>query len=635
MAARPAASDAGGDVARYAKEGRDRIDATVERWKERCLLADRSLVFDHRDGVWTLAAAEEMYRRFNQTPLEGAEGGGKFLSKWELQLQDASEEVRLFAAELILVHFLFASSVTKDGKLRVIKHTLGDSGTTLPEDALAVQALSQSIGHPGIGFNTRRDVQVAYLIDFVRRFKALDRSEAERLLGDPWALRTFADDTDEPKREMRHIVLHLLAPESFERISSGTHKREIADAFEGLIEGDPAADVDERLLAIRERLAELLPVGNTPSKQVDFYHQPLHGVWESAAGGEGEGVGDLEALEWKRQLVLYGPPGTSKTFLAERIAETLIRRAALKRWGAEAFFENQDAADRLASARPKRADDQRGSNIEWLQLHPGYGYEQFIRGMRLEGEKTVYRRGLLPDIVERRMQDQELPEGFDPLPFVLVLDEINRTDLSAMFGEAFSLLERDKRGKPVELPGINAEDDPDTLVIPEDLYVLGTMNEIDQSVETLDFALRRRFLWRECPFDRDTLLVIVRERWEEDIPRPHRFTYEDASEQLERFADRAVALNEAVAESAELGRQFQIGHTYFADVTFFLGTWLHSRRHRPSNGRYLWDGHGKPQPALPDLWSRSLKPLMEQYLAGSDVRDEEIARFEAILLDRS
>jgi 5-methylcytosine-specific restriction protein B len=211
-----------------------------------------------------------------------------------------------------------------------------------------------------------------------------------------------------------------------------------------------------------------------------------------------------------------------------------------------------------------------------------------------------------------------------------VLDEINRTDLSAMLGEAFSLLERDQRGQERMLPGFDADQEPDVLVIPPDLYVIGTMNEIDQSVESLDFALRRRFLWRPCPFERDTLLHIIASRWSADIGR---FAYEDAGEQLDRFADRAEVLNRAIAESPELGGQYEIGHTYFADITFFMGAWVRSRANKPANGSWLWTPRaGNVQPPLEGLWERSLGPLLEQYLAGSDIRKDELARLRGILL---
>ncbi|WP_068982489.1 AAA family ATPase [Tsukamurella pseudospumae] len=600
-------------MALYIGQDRDQIDAAVELWKRQCLLDDGSLLFPDSDRQpWALPVVEELDRRFNGNPLEGSASGGRFSSKWAEQLAGASEDCRLLGAEVLLVHFLFVESVSYPRKRSTIQESLEGTGIELPAGGVAIRALSQSIGHPGIGFNTRRDVQVGYLINFALRFKHLPAERRAELLDSPWELRDFADDTELSIREMRHILLHLLRPVEFERTSSGTHKREIAAAFSGLLAADGPVDVDEQLLAIRREIERL-----KGTEKIDFYRGELRGVW-SSTGGDSEGVGDLEALRWKKQIVLYGPPGTSKTWQARQLAEAVIRRAALDSWGPDTYFRNSDAVENAVR-----------DNVFWLQLHPGYGYEQFIRGLRLEGDVTRYRPGFLPWVVEQleqRAAGSDLPR----LPGVLVLDEINRTNLSEMLGEAFSLLESGQRGTERELPGFDHDHDPDVLVIPEDLYVIGTMNEIDQSVETLDFALRRRFLWRECPFEADTLLAIVEHRWDREVAA--RFPFEDAVPQLETMADRAQALNDAIAESPELGRQFQIGHTYFADIAFFIGQWVKGRKARPANGTYLWTAARKPQPPLVDLWNRSLEPLIEQYLAGSDVREHELKRFERIFL---
>ena len=606
-----------GDVSRQV------IDETVELWRTKCLIADGSLTQSEETAIWTSGIAADLATRFTDNPIVGSDGGGTFASKFEVQLEGASPELRLFAAELLLVHFLFTSSVSRRGKVDVIEKTLADSGYTLDVDSVPYLAMSSVIGHPGIGFNTRRDLQLGFLIDFVIRLKKLSVEDRTGLLSDPWALEDFVREApSQNQREMMHILLHLLHPDSFERIASGTHKREISDAFSQLLDGEVPDDwsTDRKLLAIRTALEDDFLVGGNIDGSIDFYHPPLQGVWQSRTGGEGEGTSDIESLEWKKQLILYGPPGTSKTFTARELSKTLIRREALRSWGPRKFFDNKDLLDRLVI-----------DHVEWVQLHPGYGYAEFIRGLRLEKEETRYQPGLLPNLIER-IVSQDLPDGLTPLPFVLVLDEINRTDLSAMLGEAFSLLERDKRDFSVTLPGINNGEGPTTLAMPGNLYIIGTMNEIDQSVETLDFALRRRFLWRECPFERDTLLEIVRHRWEEDVPE--RYSIEHAMGQIEIFADRAQELNDAIFHMDELGRAYQIGHTYFADITFFLERWLSTGRSRPQSGTYLWSPAGHVRAPLRDLWDRSLKPLLEQYLSGTDDRESSLSALESTFLKR-
>src|SRR5262249_31665789 len=158
------------------------------------------------------------------------------------------------------------SAQTKRGR---VNEVLAGCSETLPQDGVVWRALGEhGIGHPGQYFLLRPDVQLAYIVDFARRLKQLARDERPAVLSDPWRLRDFADqDADEGAASMRHILLHLLHPENFERISSGEHKRNIITAFGKLVPDGVVGD-DEALLAIRERLQELLGL---PSEKVDYY----------------------------------------------------------------------------------------------------------------------------------------------------------------------------------------------------------------------------------------------------------------------------------------------------------------------------------------------------------------------------
>ena len=95
------------------------------------------------------------------------------------------------------------------------------------------------------------------------------------------------------------------------------------------------------------------------------------------------------------------------------------------------------------------------------------------------------------------------------IPFVLILDEMNRADLSKVLGECFSLLEN--RQMPMRLAGYEERE----IIFPDNLYIIGTMNLIDQSLEQVDFALRRRFLLFPRDFSRDEFLSVCEYRWNE------------------------------------------------------------------------------------------------------------------------
>ncbi len=228
----------------------------------------------------------------------------------------------------------------------------------------------------------------------------------------------------------------------------------------------------------------------------------------------------LDRLRTKKNLILQGPPGTGKTWLAKRLAFALMGQK----------------------------DD---SKVRAVQFHPNLSYEDFVRGWRPTGEgKLSLADGVFMEAIKAASKDSSSK-------FVVVIEEINRGNPAQIFGELLTLLEAGKRtpNEALELCYPDADGKRRPVHIPENLYVVGTMNIADRSLALVDLALRRRFafvgleprlgqVWRdwvvkECAVDPGLVADIER-----------------------RIAD----LNDQIAADARLGKQFRIGHSYVTPV---------------------------------------------------------------------
>lgn len=590
-------------MARYSEHDTNKIYRAAESFRANCLLHDGSLLFEDA-SIWRTDVLERIHNAFVAAP---DEGDRPFLVKFKDQISQAGQEVTRLAAEILCVYFLFPSNVGGARKRQVVNEVLGWAGDTLPEAHLVSGAFAHGIGSGGQGYNTRRPFEMAFLIELALAWRKLPPDQQSEVAADPWRFQALVDSIDDAEsRQLRHMLLHLQFPEHFERIASGNHKRRVIKAFSGLV--DTEADNEDRvILAIRRELEKLLP-----NKQLDFYWPPLVEAWYDDSEGASEGT-PLEMIQHKKQIVFYGPPGTGKTFRAKRLAERVIRSAALSHMGPARYFQSQE---KVAVAIK--------GNVHRLQLHPAYSYEDFIRALHISnGGGTEYRPGYLPRLIE----DLERTPRAERLPHVLILDEMNRTDLSRMLGECFSLLE--DRNQSIELPAHDGDGAAMKLRIPDDLYVIGTMNLIDQSIEQIDFALRRRFLWMPCPFDAETLVGAAETKW---TGLKAGLDWDRIEPDFHKLAAAASALNREIHDSELLGPQYEIGHTYLLDVVVLLRNFLGTRPTRKQN--YLWNKKGDALEPVVQVWNFSLRPLLEQYLAGLEAtaRNAELDRLSKVLL---
>lgn len=223
----------------------------------------------------------------------------------------------------------------------------------------------------------------------------------------------------------------------------------------------------------------------------------------------------VRSLRRKKNLVLAGPPGVGKTFVARHLAAA------------------------VGCADPDA--------VGWVQFHPGSSYEDFVQGIRPD-ETGSFRRhdGLFHQFARRAADDPGRPYTF-------VIDEINRGNLSKVFGELFSLLEADKRGPRFALPLAYARHPADTFFVPENLYLVGTMNTADRSLAVVDYALRRRFAF-----------VSLQPAFASPAFRRHLIDSGATSAIVDRIVSRLGRLNATIrSDRATLGPGFEIGHSFF------------------------------------------------------------------------
>ncbi len=222
----------------------------------------------------------------------------------------------------------------------------------------------------------------------------------------------------------------------------------------------------------------------------------------------------LERLRTKKNVILQGPPGTGKTWLAKRLAFALIGQRS-------------------------------EGKVRALQFHPNLSYEDFVRGWRPAGDgKLSLVDGPFVEMINAALKQPEIRH-------VVVIEEINRGNPAQIFGEMLTLLEVDKRTPTEALELCYRRSDEERVFIPDNLYIIGTMNIADRSIALVDLALRRRFAFID-------LEPKFGEAW-------HRWVQGKCgidSEILTEIEKRMLALNEQITADTGLGRQFRIGHSY-------------------------------------------------------------------------
>lgn len=222
----------------------------------------------------------------------------------------------------------------------------------------------------------------------------------------------------------------------------------------------------------------------------------------------------LEHFQLKKNLILQGPPGTGKTWLARKLAFALIGHK----------------------------DE---TNVQAVQFHPNLSYEDFVRGWRPSGDGRL-------DLVDGPFLEMiEAARGDLDSDYVMVIEEINRGNPAQVFGEMLTLLEADKRNEAEALALSYRRSNDERVYIPDNVYVIGTMNIADRSLALVDLAFRRRFAFEE-------LEPTFGQPWRDWVSQHCGID----TQFLTDIEARLGNLNQQIADDRSLGRQFRVGHSY-------------------------------------------------------------------------
>lgn len=284
------------------------------------------------------------------------------------------------------------------------------------------------------------------------------------------------------------------------------------------------------------------------------------------------------------QMIFTGAPGTGKTYNVLNYVKEAVKAQSTE-------------------------EEQYNKYYKMVQFHASYDYSDFVEGLRpvvIEGQENnsfVRLDGVFKEFCRK------IVEADDGKKYYFIIDEINRADLSKVFGELMFGLEESYRGKdhpfdtqykniPTYTINDNGKAEPiendcfkDGFYIPENLVIIGTMNDIDRSVETFDFALRRRFRWIDVKANEVMLPALLEMRSEEN------------KDEITKLADNAIEMNKIISNAYEMGlnESYNIGPAYF------------------KNG----DKNS--------IWTTKVEPILYEYCRGrkADKTEEFIKKCEA------
>lgn len=285
----------------------------------------------------------------------------------------------------------------------------------------------------------------------------------------------------------------------------------------------------EKYLELCDELLEKMPItiDNLKIKIEDFVELSYYAYEQDNTNGKEDFLKEVfidetkyneikKLLERKKNIIFQGSPGVGKTFLAKRLVYSLLGKK----------------------------DD---SKIRMVQFHESYSYEDFIMGYKPTEKGFELKDGVFYNFCKMASADS----GSD---YYFIIDEINRGNISKIFGELLMLIESDKReNEKIILPYSNRG-----FYVPENLYIIGMMNTADRSIALIDYALRRRFaiIDIEPAFDNTNNNTKFKEHLKDNKVKP---------DLIDKINEKFSELNETIKKDKTLGKGYAIGHSYFCN----------------------------------------------------------------------